>query len=125
MTDEQIVKALECCVGNYPCRECPYDNKGCEIEPDALDLINRQKAEIERLNEENEKQKIILEGIRDAVHPLPFETDYDKAIKQSKSEAVREFAQAFVSDLPPTIFTRDYVKAEVFKLLKEMAGDSE
>lgn len=53
-TDEEIIKALECCVGDdfdY-CKECPsLRNKPCQ-EPmliGALDLINRQKAEIKKV----------------------------------------------------------------------------
>ena len=53
MTDNEIIKALECCCGTAhdSCRDCPYDDTGCEdkLEKDALDLINRQKAEIAEL----------------------------------------------------------------------------
>ena len=57
MTDNEIVKALECCIDCYPedCRECPYvectTRKGCadEMITDALALINRQKETIEQL----------------------------------------------------------------------------
>ena len=57
MNDNEIIKALECCVeiGENDCQNCPYFNDvscGCrnyENLKDALDLINRQKAEIERL----------------------------------------------------------------------------
>lgn len=68
MTDNEIIKALECCsnaVGEK-CKECPI-NKNClevELNKEALDLINRQKAEIkelvgkiDRLKEENKKLK--------------------------------------------------------------------
>lgn len=56
MTDNEIIKALECCTKsdtneNY-CDPCPYlHEKYCaaKISKDALDLINRQKAEIEML----------------------------------------------------------------------------
>ena len=58
MTDNEIVKALECCNGNYSdyCRgkKCPYENIAfCteELQEDALDLINRQKARIKELEE--------------------------------------------------------------------------
>lgn len=58
MTDNEIIKALECCISGQPCKEtkCPFYKKGCEIdiyavEKYALDLINRQKAEIEKLKE--------------------------------------------------------------------------
>ena len=63
MTDEQIIKALECCATDDgdDCFQCPYGNivyksgnGGCvnRCRKDVLDLINRQKAEIERLNVE-------------------------------------------------------------------------
>lgn len=52
MTDDEIVKALDCC-DNCFCDECAYKSKlfHCKEDlcHDALDLINRQKAEIERL----------------------------------------------------------------------------
>jgi hypothetical protein len=54
MTDNEIIKALEChngCRGSI-CEECPlFSTNECsaELSGYALDLINRQKAEIERL----------------------------------------------------------------------------
>lgn len=64
MTDEQIIKALECChseLGNM-CSICPLfdpDNDYCEDElhKNVLNLINRQRAEIERLKEELEQSE--------------------------------------------------------------------
>lgn len=54
MTDEEIVKAYKYCVlEDGHCNDCPYEDYGCAISAhDILDLINRQKAEIERLTEE-------------------------------------------------------------------------
>ena len=56
MTDNEIIKALECCGFEYgnPCSVCPKyekDNDFCqeELHNYALDLINRQQAEIEKL----------------------------------------------------------------------------
>lgn len=60
MTDEQIIKALECCATDDgdDCSQCPYGNivykpgnGGCvnRCRKDALDLINRQRAEIKSL----------------------------------------------------------------------------
>lgn len=56
MTDSEIVKALECCIGivGGKCYECPYkDIHGCEgkLIKNTLDLINRQKAENEKLQD--------------------------------------------------------------------------
>lgn len=54
MTDNEIIKAFEClCWHHSKCRECPYSPRYefplCQrqIAKDALDLINRQKAEID------------------------------------------------------------------------------
>lgn len=58
-TDEEIKRALECCCDEemlHYCVICPYykqnkDNDYCQedLHKDALGLINRQKAEIERM----------------------------------------------------------------------------
>ena len=57
MTDNDIIKALECCgnIVDSTCKECVYHetyNASCVVRlmRDALDLINRQKAEIKNLN---------------------------------------------------------------------------
>lgn len=67
MTDNEIIKALECCTSEgFVCSGCPYDTleaQGVEyteydcswyLRADALDLIERQKAEIERLKDEKD-----------------------------------------------------------------------
>lgn len=58
MNDNEIIKALECC-RDCKCKDCPCYNKetdGCKEldEQDILDLINRQKVEIEKLQKECE-----------------------------------------------------------------------
>lgn len=62
MSDEEIVKSLgKILYGGHSCMYCKYNNgkgddrcglKGCKIARNALDLINRQRAEIERLKKE-------------------------------------------------------------------------
>ena len=49
-TDEEVIKALECCI-NDNCDNCPDTFGNCEHNAmrNALDLINRQKAEIDIL----------------------------------------------------------------------------
>lgn len=53
-TDDEIVKALECCIKN-DCEGCYFDTHEAgdicarEIVKNAFDLINRQLEEIERL----------------------------------------------------------------------------
>lgn len=55
MTDEQIIKALECCSDYFDCDNCEckeYCPKNFEeLFALALDLINRQKAEIKKWKE--------------------------------------------------------------------------
>ena len=77
-TDNEIKKALECCVKvGYPfgCHDCPYCSLDCNehLDADALDLINRQKEEIERLKERRDKWKQIAE-------------DFDKASRDTEKE---------------------------------------
>lgn len=86
MTDNEIIKALDCCTDeSYEnCNECPYsiDNVSCErmkLLEDSLDLITRQKAEIEKLEK-------VLNGRDQLVNAL------NKCYNQAKSEAVKEFA---------------------------------
>lgn len=57
-TDDEITKGLECCI-TFDCRNCPLGSK-CNSSPPsllpfkcAIDLINRQKAEVEQLEQEN------------------------------------------------------------------------
>lgn len=86
MTDNKIMEALECCGGdNYEedCPKCPMHNDGncnCNLAKYALDLINRQKAEIERLT-------AIIDRQKDNFDLLDIE---HKAIR---IEAVKKFAK--------------------------------
>jgi len=77
MTDKQVIKALECCVAKENCEEvsceiCPYcrvyDCKEVMLK-NAIDLINRQKAENDRLLQK---------------------------MQQLKSEAIKEFAKYMI-----------------------------
>lgn len=59
MTDNETIKILECCakINFNKCKKCPLNipNQPCDksiiLPRIALNLINRQKAEIERLDE--------------------------------------------------------------------------
>ena len=59
MTDNDIIKALER-TASWVCDECKFHGEMCDgnkcekvIADNALDLINRQKAEIEELKRQN------------------------------------------------------------------------
>ena len=85
MTDNDIIKALEKCANLEACEGCPmssldkYDTDSCErqIMLYALSLINRLKAEIERLVQE--KDNLI------------------KTYKECMTEAITEFERRLVS----------------------------
>lgn len=74
MTDDEIVKALECCNEDdedisdlIVCNKCPLcDDTRCtnHLRDFSLDLINRQQAEIEKLKDEVAKarSKALLEA---------------------------------------------------------------
>ena len=117
MTDNEIIKALECLCGDeIPCKDCAYksDAFACRrmTAIDALDLINRQQAEIEGLKIENQ-------SLRSAA--VSYSIHYNKA----RAEAIKEFAER----LKETKFKHDndyiiYAK-NIDVLVKEMAGNAE
>lgn len=72
MTDNEIIKALETCANEDHCGDCPLDYglDGCvefrsNLLPMTLNIINRQKAEIEELNRELRRAERYLSQIAD------------------------------------------------------------
>ncbi len=88
MTDNDIIKALKCCV-NDDCLNCPRwsEEWSCgvcaDFLPSVLSLVNRQKAEIESL--------------RDIIRVT--DQTIKKACALAKSEAIKEFAERLEEDL--------------------------
>ena len=113
MTDNEIIKALECCIGDTDgkdCFGCPlYEIDDCQAHLNlaALDLINRQKSEIERL-------RYNLEAVLDE--------------RADHSEAIKEFAERlkekYLDD--EKIVNMAWVNAieHIDNLLKELVGDN-
>ena len=112
MTDEQIIKALECHADTdiATCKICAYDGVvrcGHQLCYDTLDLIHRKNAEIERL----QKAKF---GV-------------DLSISSIKAEAVREFAERLKEEsfngmyivIPEEVVFID----DIDNLVKEMVGE--
>ena len=116
MTDAQIIKAMEYCCGNIKSdEECsedecyqvslPEDRNGdtrwCRqwLIKDALDLINRQKAEIERLKKKN---KILIKNADTAFQDgLDENRDlFKKEVEpEIRAEAIKEFAERIKKEL--------------------------
>ena len=96
-TDEQIIKALECCstdVQENPCPKCAFYNKHrCStlMLNAASDIINRQKVKIKSLKQIiNEQDKEVLK----LQNRIIFWRDYlNYQPEKIKSEAIKEFAE--------------------------------
>ena len=85
MTDNEIIKALECCV-NADCENCPSKTI-CDSDTERLvvkvfDLVNRQKAEIERLQSMNQAKL-------DMIHDLRAEIADEKAKGDMCAEVIK------------------------------------
>lgn len=113
MTDNEIIKRLERCVrrGNK--------NYNTDI---VLDLINRQKAEIERLQIRVKGQKHSL------FEQQAYTAQLQKQLATAKSEAIKEFAEklkAVCQWLPLTVIPNRFVTIEqIDDLVKEMEEES-
>ena len=121
MTDNEIIKALECFAldkdfDDSQCIGCAFEHQFCtanmsvDIAKPALSIINRQKAEIERLKAES----AMADGYADALE------------ERAKAEAIREFAER----LKDKMFCEDFLLCEpcdmaeiIDSLVKEMVGD--
>lgn len=146
-TDEEIIKALECCLittTKKACIECPFNKqKLCDkdqwaLEKYAIGLINRQKSEIERLKTEN---KIYIEANQVIGHQRDQrDKEIDELQKQIdgldvrenkiKAEAYKEFAEKLKKDLFYKCGDINYSETCDFRklidnLLKEMVGEEE
>ena len=124
-TDEDVIKALECCSepSTKTCKElqCPLNEK-CErnldsLERFALDLIKRQKAEIERLET----------IIRDQEDEIEYLKIAQNAIRHS---AIKEFAERLKSEfeIKPhydklTIQIGNIIRDAIDNLVKETVGE--
>lgn len=79
-------------------------------------MLNRQKAEIERLEEEKEQLKADIEMF----------TEIGKMYSEIKAEAVKEFAERLIdliNCIPQHHFTLGQVEHDIDNLVKEMVGE--
>ena len=118
-TDDEVIKTLECCK-NADCLNCPrwseeWTSGMCnDFLQSVLDLINRQKAEIVRLEEEKEQLKADFEMF----------TDIGKMYSEVKADAIKEFANELKAQFEHLMYvTGDEVKSRIDNLVKEMVGE--
>ena len=128
-TDEEIIKALEYCnADRNECDKCVFQRE-CESNPfysavaeHALELINRQKSEIEKLRakvETRTQEKLALGRIyTQKLKTVKYETFY---------EAYKEFAERIreCCDLNNDLSTDAWLSviADIDGVLKEMVGE--
>ena len=108
MTDNEIIKALECC-SDSNCHECPIEGCTDDIFRNALDLINRQKEKNESLKVDLAKCSIRLDNLY-------------KTADEIKSEAIKEFAERLKEKLQWDVeFDNKLVfESDIDNLIKEM-----
>lgn len=109
-TDDEIVKVLEMCNYNADCDNCPCVGECWNVNKYAIDLINRQKAEIESLKE---------------AYAIYEETT---GLKLARAETIKEFAKRLKAKLHldgvvmgcNCAFVED---VQIDNLVKEMTGE--
>lgn len=120
MTDEQIIKALECCeASENKCDDCPFYGvkEDCEVElpEEALDLIKRQNNLIEQLgNDVNRKYNLLCK--------------MEEILRNLKSEAIKEFAERLKSRLRfyyqnQGMLEKEFYLLHIDKAVKEMTEE--
>ena len=150
MTDNEIIKALECCYGNkVNCNECPmweYEGDCFEglMKHNALSLINRQKAEIEKLELLNASLLESCEGYSKACDVYRAEIErlvehtkegidlakqLPEMLKLAQAGAIKYFAERLKHKATEThntiprhyryVISNDFID----NLVKEMVGD--
>lgn len=132
-TDEEIIKALECCGSGYfeqMCPECPLYtdmNCNCFLAKFSLDLINRLKSENEGLISAQETWQKHIEKQKAEIEKLKSEVGWRKAEHKSACEALNEAIDARIKSIKEfvEIIVADYPKMEYYleNIEKEMVGD--
>ena len=129
MTDNEIIRALECCAIKHCCEECPYKGVKCKLMngvlSDALDLINHQKEENKALIEEQKIMSMCIEELKKLL--TEEEAKYTKCAKRFYKEGIKDFKHT-----ARTYFRLAFLRRKRYEkifdevetdLLKEMVGD--
>ena len=113
MTDKEIIQALECCIDYPSCpTDCPLYEQPMDcllkLSKPTLNLIKRQKAEIESLRE---SFNFDFDN---------FASEYDSKIK---AEAIKEFAERLKAKVQKPEYPREdffVCESDIEELLEEM-----
>lgn len=132
MTDNEIKKALECCVGDNDgknCFDCPlWEIDDCQEQLllDALDIINRPQAKVikeqnknSKLRNERNRLQAEVERLKDTLNAtIAGQETFQRYIVTAKAEAVKEFAENAVKRV-------EKAKLKYQKLCKEQGEEME
>ena len=148
LENNEIIKALECCKTG-DCDNCPFYGRkeDCEVElpEEALNLINRQQEEIERLQKANGLLKYLKEAVHrveiggkeeivDYVSEEAFQNAITKrinlmcnvqtvkaeAIKDFEDKAIKRICERVVAPTPTQSYIVERCNEEIHDLAKEM-----
>ena len=141
MTDNDIIKALKIHADNEAdCSGCPIyrsdtgDTCAYELAQNALDLINRQKAEIERLQQNLKEAHIDIKEKQAEIEKFTHScddcagcTEWQCDCWNVRIQAIKEFAdrlkeKAIENYIENLIMTVDV--DDIDNLVKEMVGDN-
>ena len=150
MTDNEIIKALECCskpVIEECCLECPYYLGGQEnchkLLGDIIVLINRKQAEIERLKKEVNLVSIQFQDLQERYEEAHAEIEqwkeeankYQKLwciamddIEIAQFGAIQELAKRLKSSIYINtnllVYQCEEVESVIDDIVKEMVGET-
>lgn len=130
MTDNEIIKALECCFTNdwnrTKCDKCKFYTGTLDCVEDlkcaSIDLITRQQAELERLKIENQSLRGAANSYK--VHYESLKSEKDELIKTYQECQVSNL-KAFVKSLCKDRISNDPVVIAAQVELKEWIGETE
>lgn len=137
LTDEDVVEGLERCIStttDKACAGCPFNKQNlCNkdqwaLERYALDLIKRQKSEIERLKSANDEKFRQWDMLAEKTK-THYANLYNEAKDKLKAEAYKEFAEKLKDAAMPYLRGGKYYEIITTRcidtLLKEMVGEQE
>jgi hypothetical protein len=118
MTESEIMKALECCKKD-DCDNCPNDFGNCysNLANDAISLINRKNAEIERLQEYHDEMEEAIYAFREDHAKVKFFKS------EIRAEAIKEFTQRVRKYLLFTKCVNDEDINEIWRYLDQIAKE--
>ena len=123
-TDDEIIKALECCAQPDPiCKECPYYDPylkypcANQLKWAALNLIDRQKAEIERL------KKIGDDKTSEVMRHDASIRELHKQLETAKPEAIKDFAEKLKFEFDDFYYSNEDALLETADLIDDLVKE--